>query len=221
MHKSYTAYRYALTRRRWLGGSISTVALAGIFGLAPARAARLALTPRQGAGPFYPIELPSDHDNDLVRFTGHDADAMGKVTHFMGRVLTQAGEPIAGARVDIWQCDANGRYHHPGDTRGRAPDNDFQGFGRTETDGAGAYHFRTIKPVPYPSRTPHIHFAVWAPGRETFVTQLYIDGEPGNAGDMLYRRIPAEAQPRVTVALVQAPEIEADALAGNFDIVIG
>ena len=221
MHKSDTAYRHALTRRRWLGGSLSTVALAGVFGFAPVWAAPLALTPRQGTGPFYPLELPSDHDSDLVRVTGHAARALGKITHVMGRVLTQSGEPIAGARVEIWQCDANGRYHHPGDIRGNAPDNDFQGFGRTETDGAGAYHFRTIKPVPYPSRTPHIHFAVWAPGRETFVTQLYIDGEPGNATDFLYRRILAEAQPRVTVALAPAPEIEADALAGIFDMVIG
>lgn len=221
MPMSDTAYRHALTRRRWLGGSISTVALAGLFRLAPVRAAPLALTPRQGAGPFYPIDLPSDHDGDLVRVTGHAARAMGQVTHVMGRVLTQAGEPIAGARTEIWQCDANGRYHHPGDTAGAAPDGDFQGFGRTETDAAGAYHFRTIKPVPYPSRTPHIHFAVWAPGRETFVTQLYIDGEPGNATDNLYRRLQPEAQSRVTVALAPAPEIEADALAAVFDIVIG
>ncbi len=208
------------TRRRWLGGSLSTVAIAGLYNLAPVRAAPLALTPRQGAGPFYPLELPSDYDSDLVKVAGHDARALGQVTHLTGRILSQDGAPIPGARVEIWQCDANGRYHHPGDTRGAALDDHFQAFGRTESAADGGYHFRTIKPVPYPGRTPHIHFAVWAPGSEAFVTQMYIEGEPGNATDNLYRRLSADARPRVTVPLASAPQIEADSLAAQFDLVI-
>jgi protocatechuate 3,4-dioxygenase beta subunit len=119
-------------------------------------AAGLVLTPRQTEGPFYPVELPTDRDSDLVRVTGADAQAMGQVAHVMGRVLDPRGRPVPGALVEIWQCDANGRYLHPGD-RGGPRDLRFQGYGQALTEAGGGYHFRTIRPVPYPGRTPHIH----------------------------------------------------------------
>src|SRR5207244_7389706 len=86
----------------------------------------------------------------------------------------------SGARVEIWQCDADGRYHNVRDGGGeRSRDDNFQGFGRTITDESGGYRFVTIRPVPYPGRTPHIHFAVIMPGQRRFVTQMYVEGEPG------------------------------------------
>jgi protocatechuate 3,4-dioxygenase beta subunit len=87
------------------------------------------------------------------------------------------------------------------------------------TTDDGSYRFRTIRPVPYPGRTPHIHFAIMAPGRPRLVTQMYVAGEPGNARDGVYLAIrdPA-ARARVTVAL--DPAQEPDALAGRFDIVL-
>ena len=55
---------------------------------------------------------------------------------------------------------ASGIYNHPGDDGQKRRDAAFQGYGRTTVDGEGRYAFRTIRPVAYPGRTPHIHFAV-------------------------------------------------------------
>jgi protocatechuate 3,4-dioxygenase beta subunit len=121
--------------------------------------------------------------------------------------------------VEIWQCDAMGRYRHPGDDRGPM-DEGFQGFGRVLTGADGAYRFRTIRPVAYPGRTPHIHFAVLAPGLRRFITQMYIEGEPGNARDFLLNSVrDPEARARLIVPLPPSAE-EPGALAGRFDIVL-
>jgi protocatechuate 3,4-dioxygenase beta subunit len=160
-------------------------------------------------------------DSDLVVLRGAEARAEGIVTHVMGRVLGLDGRPIPNATVEIWQCDARGRYLHPGDTGGRPRDSAFQGFGRAVSGGDGAYRFRTIRPVPYPGRTPHIHFAVMAPGRRELVTQMYVAGEPLNERDGLYRSIRDPGQrAAVTVRLENANGIESGALAGSFDIVL-
>src|SRR3954451_1049969 len=178
-------------------------------------------TPQQTAGPFYPVQFPEDIDNDLVQMRGVEAHAEGIVTHVMGRVLGTDGRPIPNATVEIWQCDARGRYLHPDDTGGRPRDSAFQGHGRAVSDADGAYRFRTIKPVPYPGRTPHIHFAVQAPERRELITQMYVAGEPGNARDDLYRAIRDPRQRAAeTVALEPANGIEDGALAGAFDLVL-
>ena len=181
---------------------------------------RLLPTPAQSAGPFYPLELPLDDDNDLTRVAGRDGVAAGRLTELSGRLLDLNGRPLADARIEIWQCDANGRYRHPGDRRRVAPDENFQGHGRTVTDSAGRYRFRTIRPVPYPGRTPHIHIAVSAPQSSPLVTQLYIRGEPGNTGDFLFNRIPAERAHLVQADFVAAsmPGVE---LQAEFDMVLG
>lgn len=210
-----------LSRRRLLDGALACAALTGLGGVMPALAA-LAPTPRQGEGPFYPVSLPLDADNDLVRVQGMAAAAQGTVTHVLGRVLDPSGRPVTGARVEIWQCDNNGRYHHPGDRNNAPLDDAFQGFGAMVTHEDGAYRFRTIRPVPYPGRTPHIHFAVLAPGHGRFVTQMYVAGEPGNAHDWLLNSVrDPQARARLIVALEPAPAIEAGALAARFDIVLG
>ncbi len=206
------------SRRRVLSVAAAGAGLGAITVCFPARAA-LSPTPRQTAGPFYPPDLPLDDDNDLVRVDGQAAAALGTVTHVGGRLLDLNGRAIDGARIEIWQCDANGRYLHPAD-RGGPRDAGFQGFGHAMTDGAGAYRFRTIRPVAYTGRTPHIHFAVRVPGGDPFVTQMYVAGDPGNAGDFLYNRLDPAARALVTVELAPAPELEADALAGTFDIVL-
>lgn len=217
-----TQPRLTLPRRRLLIGTAG--ALAGLAALpsAVARATALATTPRQTEGPFYPVELPSETDADLVRLTGADAKALGEVTHVTGRVLDRAGRPLPGALVEIWQCDANGRYLHPGDTGGRPRDPRFQGYGRALADTGGGYRFRTIRPVAYPGRTPHIHVKVLrqGDGRELLTTQMYVAGEASNARDGLYRRLDADERDRVTVELRPAPEVEGGALAGVFEIVV-
>ncbi|MFQ5776220.1 MAG: protocatechuate 3,4-dioxygenase subunit beta [Kiloniellaceae bacterium] len=205
------------TRRALLTGGL---ALAGLAAVRPATAALLP-TPRQTEGPFYPTRIPLDSDADLVRVAGRPAPAAGTVTHVFGRVLTEDGRPKAGVRVEVWQCDAFGRYHHPREPRGRADPN-FQGYGRVTAAADGAYRFRTIRPVPYPGRTPHIHFAVSGPGMGRLTTQMYVAGEPGNARDFVLNRVPdPRARASLIVALAPVPEIEAGALVGRFDIVLG
>jgi protocatechuate 3,4-dioxygenase beta subunit len=189
----------------------------------PAGAAELIATPPQTSGPFYPLSLPLDADNDLIVVKGRPERAAGTILHLAGRVLDADGRPVRGARVEIWQCDAFGVYHHSRDRRG-PPDANFQGFGYTIVDGLGAYRFRTIEPVPYPGRTPHIHFRIVGPGFEPLITQMYVAGQPLNQGDGLYRRLGAKAR-LVTVDLEPAPELELEAKSGakraTFDIVLG
>ncbi len=209
--------RFPMSRRHAVATGL---ALAAALAPGVAAAARLLATPYQSAGPFYPRELPLDTDTDLVRVRGRADRAEGRVLHLFGRLLDGAGRPLAGARVEIWQCDSRGVYHHPGDRRG-APDRGFQGYGQMSAGADGAYRFRTIRPVPYPGRTPHIHFAVSGSGLGRFTTQMYEKGHPLNDGDFVLGRTPAEDRGRLMVAFEPAPEIEADALKGRFDIVLG
>lgn len=203
------------SRRRLILG----VAALAVAGAAGANSARVP-TPRQTAGPFYPEELPLDHDNDLTRVAGARGAAKGRITDLSGRLLDLNGRPIRATRIEIWQCDANGRYHHPRDASGAPPDPAFQGFGRMQTDAEGRYRFRTIRPVPYPGRTPHIHIAVFPEFDEPFVTQLYVKGEARNATDFLFNRIPVERR-QLVVADFMAGRAGGAELEARFDIVIG
>lgn len=178
------------TRRALLG------TLSGLAGLAGMPAHAAIATPSATEGPFYPRRSMrfADIDNDLVKIASVVREAGGEIVHLRGRVLDRAGKPVAGARVEIWQCDANGRYLHTGDRDdgSRPRDPAFQGFGHHVTGADGVYAFRTIRPVAYPGRTPHIHVKVLA-GRTERTTQLYLAGEPRNNGDFLYLEMsPAE-----------------------------
>ncbi len=207
------------TRRRLMQSALSVAALGAA---APARAARLVRTPRQTAGPFYPDSFPLDSDNDLVQVEGREGRAQGTVAYLSGRVLDDQGRPVAGALVEIWQCDAHGRYHHPRDRGGRGQDPDFQGYGRTVAGDDGGYRFRTIKPVPYPGRTPHIHFAVSGAGLRPLTTQMYVAGHPLNQRDFVLNSIrDPQARASVIVPFVAAPEMEPGAVSATFDIVLG
>jgi protocatechuate 3,4-dioxygenase beta subunit len=148
-------------------------------------------TPRQTEGPFYPNKMPPDTDNDLLIINDKTSLADGTITHLTGRVVNLNGEPVRNAVVEIWQCDNNGRYLHTGDQNPAAMDISFQGFGRFLTGLTGEYYFRTIKPVPYPGRTPHIHFIVRHDDKRMLTTQLYIKGFPQNARDGIYRTLQA------------------------------
>ncbi len=143
-------------------------------------------TPSQTAGPFYPIDKPLDKDADLTRVRGRGKAAKGQIAHISGRILDVNGKPIEGARVEIWQANAHGRYAHPRD-RSEAPlDPDFQGYGIELTDAQGRYRFKTIKPGAYEARTPHIHVDIATPNRK-LTTQMYFPGEPLNDQDYILR----------------------------------
>ncbi|MBL8701904.1 MAG: intradiol ring-cleavage dioxygenase [Alphaproteobacteria bacterium] len=214
----------AIGRRHALRGGL-VVAVAGLSAAADgpaARAAARSATPRQTEGPFYPVDWSGDADADLVQVHGEAARATGRILHLRGRVVGLDGSPRAGARVEIWQCDAQGVYRHPRDERGgRRREPGFQGRGFCSADADGAYGFRTIRPVAYPGRTPHIHVKVTAPGHATLVTQAYVDGEPQNERDAVLNAIRDPRQrASVIMRLEPAERIEAGALAGLFDIVL-
>lgn len=198
------------TRRTFLlqAGAIAAAPLLAT----PALGADLPATPRMTEGPFYPRSFPADTDADLTRVAGRTGVAQGTPLDVTGRLLDRAGRPRAGRRIEIWQCDFTGSYHHVGEGDG---DPDFQGFGAVTTDAEGRYAFKTIKPVPYPGRTPHIHFTVVEGKRRTLTSQMFIEGEAGNARDGLYRYLGKDAA-LVTIKLEQ----RGAALAGALDIVV-
>ena len=167
-----------------------------VSGLAAAAVA----TPRASEGPFYPTPGMrfDDVDNDLVRIGDAVREAGGEIVRLGGRVVDSEGRPLAGARVEIWQCDVRGRYLHRGDAGGER-DPAFQGFGHDLTGADGRYSFRTIRPVPYGGRTPHIHVKVWIGRRERLTTQFYLPDHPRNALDWLYQRVPVDKRGLVTM----------------------
>src|SRR6516165_6611299 len=148
------------SRRGFLGAGLGAGLVLGsaAFTVRGAFVEQLTRTPRLTEGPFYPPKLPLDTDNDLLVINDNITPAVGEITHLSGRVLSQSGEPLRNVAVEIWQCDGNGVYIAQDDAEGR--DSNFQGFGRFLTGSTGEYYFRTIKPVPYPGRTPHIHVKV-------------------------------------------------------------
>lgn len=183
-------------------------------------------TPAQTTGPFYPVDWLGDADADLVRMTGEAAQAQDTVTHLRGRVLDTNGAPVPGALVEIWQCDARGHYRHPNDrqaNREATRDVAFQGRGRLAVGPDGGFAFRTIRPVAYPGRTPHIHVAVMAAGRRApLVTQLYVAGEPLNERDGLFNSLRDPRQrDAVLMQLEPANSIEPGSLLARRDIVLG
>jgi protocatechuate 3,4-dioxygenase beta subunit len=181
----------------------------------------LARTPRTTEGPFYPPKLPLDTDNDLIVINDAITPAVGEITHLTGRVLSASGEPIRNALVEIWQCDAKQVYLAQGPREGRG-DVNFQGFGRFATGSTGEYYFRTIKPVPYPGRTPHIHVKIKKGGKELLTTQLFINGHPQNKTDGVFRGIrdPLERE-LVLIEFKPVKDSRIGETSANFDIVIG
>jgi protocatechuate 3,4-dioxygenase, beta subunit len=207
------------TRRNFLG----TVAAGAIVtSTAGALAADLARTPAQTEGPFYPDHLPLDTDNDLIVINDGATPAVGEITHLTGRILDAGGEPIRGALVEIWQCDSNGAYLHSRTTNRDKRDGNFQGFGRFFTGPSGEYYFRPIKPVPYPGRTPHIHFMVKRKGQDSFTTQCYVKGHPQNERDFVFRAV-ADPKDKELLCADFAPikESKIGELAASFNIVLG
>lgn len=180
---------------------------------AQAQPARRA-TPGQTEGPFYPVEIPKDSDYDLLH-NGPLAYGRGQPSWVEGVVADLDGKPVRGAQVEIWQCDEAGHYHHPGD--GNRADAAFQGFGRVAVNADGQYRFRTIRPVAYSGRAPHVHVKVKLGTRHLLTTQLYVLGDPHNERDFVWRNLP-DAADRAAVTVAFAPV--ADGLRANFPIVV-
>jgi protocatechuate 3,4-dioxygenase, beta subunit len=195
---------------------------AALWATPGAFAEALTLTPPQTEGPFYPDHLPLDTDNDLLILNDSATPAIGEVTWLSGRVLDAAGQPIRNALVEIWQCDSHGAYLHSKSGNRASYDTHFQGFGRFLTGTTGEYLFRTIKPVPYVGRTPHIHYAVKMKGQEKWTTQCYIKGHEQNAKDGVWKGIKDPKQKAaVDVDFLPLPGSKAGELRATFDLVLG
>jgi len=208
------AHRLA-DRRRLILGTAATLAWPALVSSASSAQAqgRLAPTPAQTEGPFYPTGLDGDTDADLLRHGARNY-GHGQPLWLAGRVTDPAGRAVAGAMVEIWQCDHAGHYRHPGD--GNRADPAFQGFGRVTVARDGQYRFRTIRPVAYSGRTPHIHVKLRLGTRELLTTQLYVAGDPGNPSDSLWRRLAPEERAALTRPFVAG----SSGLAADFPIVV-
>jgi protocatechuate 3,4-dioxygenase, beta subunit len=185
-----------------------------------AMAEALTLTPAQTEGPFYPDRLPLDTDNDLLIIGDSRSPAVGEVTHLGGRIVDADGTPLRNALIEIWQVDGNGVYLHSR-SAGEKRDANFQGYGRFTTSSSGEYYFRTVKPVAYPGRTPHIHVMVSRHGKPLLTTQLYVRGESRNERDGVFRNIRDQRQRESVLVDFKPLERAAGELTASFDIVLG
>lgn len=203
----------SLPRRRLvLAAGAAALALPRLMLAAPAAT----VLPPMAEGPFYPRPdwraggpFAGDWDADLTRVQrgGRVRVAAGEHLALGLQLRDSAGRAIDGAQVEIWQCDTRGRYRHPRD--GGTPadvDEGFQGYGEARTAGGGDASFRTIRPAPYLGRTPHIHLKLRHPSFGELTSQLFVDGDAGNAGDFLWRRLAAAERQALGLKLQPASE---------------
>jgi protocatechuate 3,4-dioxygenase, beta subunit len=198
------------------------IALASsLFAVPGAFAEELIRTPRQTEGPFYPDKLPLDTDNDLLVINDGLTPGVGDISYVSGRILDAKGDPVRNAVVEIWQCDNHGAYLHSKTDNSAKRDRNFQGFGRFVTGSTGEYLFRTIKPVPYPGRAPHIHYKIKRGGKELLTTQCYIKGHPGNEKDGIWKNLKERERASVTVDFAPLKDSRIGELTARFDLVLG
>jgi protocatechuate 3,4-dioxygenase, beta subunit len=180
------------------------------------------LTPPEIEGPFFPANTNVERDADLTRLAGRSQRAAGQVMELAGKVLDAKGRPVAGARIELWQANAAGRYDHPRDnTNPAALDPNFQGYALLVSGPDGGFRVTTIKPAGYnvPQigvRTPHLHWKVEA-GARSLSTQSYFPGEPLNDSDALMRRM---GEPSRALIARKAQATEAGALGFAWEIVL-
>ncbi|MCA9259356.1 MAG: intradiol ring-cleavage dioxygenase [Planctomycetales bacterium] len=212
--------RFAFSSRRrfiqhlaWTGAALS---VPGAF------AEALTQTPPQTEGPFYPDRLPLDTDNDLLIVNDAITPAVGEVTHLGGQIMDSGGNPLRNVVIEIWQVDGKGVYLHSGSGGADRRDGNFQGYGRFLTGAKGEYYFRTIKPIAYPGRTPHIHVKVRRGDKTLLTTQLYVKGEPQNQRDGILQGIrDAQARESVLVDFKPLQNSTLGELQAQFNIVLG
>ena len=164
---------------------------------------------------------------DLTR--AGKGEALGQRIILTGRLLDGDGRPVPDTLVEIWQCNAAGRYLHRNDQHDAPLDPNFTGEGRALTDGNGEYRFLTIKPGSYPWRNTgnawrpaHIHFSLFGPAYATrLITQMYFPGDPLLAYDPIFNGVPDEAARRRLISAydpdLSQPEY---ALGYRFDVVL-
>jgi protocatechuate 3,4-dioxygenase beta subunit len=145
--------------------------------------------------PVYGHEDIGEFDHDLTRNAVSNGAPLGERIIVTGRVLDARGRPVRHTLVEVWQCNAAGRYVHRADQHDAPLDPNFLGAGRTLTDAEGRYRFLTIRPGAYPWgnhpnawRPAHIHFSLFGEHfASRLVTQMYFPGDPLLALDPIYQ----------------------------------
>jgi len=178
-------------------------------------------------GPTFEEAWAGPEATDLTR--QHKEEPLGERIIVAGRVLDEDGRPVPGTLVELWQCNAAGRYHHPVDQHDAPLDPNFTGAGQVVTDASGNYRFVTIKPGAYPWRNTHnawraahIHFSVFGPAFATrIITQMYFPGDPLMGYDPIYQST-ADPVARERLVARYDPELsEAEwALGYRWDLVL-
>jgi protocatechuate 3,4-dioxygenase beta subunit len=183
-------------------------------------------TPSELTGPADVLKRLKPLRGDLA---GHGAKrAIGQLIHLRTRIVDEDGAPVSGAAVEIWHCNAAGKYIHPNDTHDAPADPNFYGAARMVASDSGLIELRTIKPGAYPVpdsvwwRPPHVHFSVW--GRvwlSRLVTQMFFPGEPLNDTDAVLQAIrDPEARSRSIARLAPTQQGPENALVYDYQIVV-
>lgn len=150
--------------------------------------------PSQTAGPFFHLGCTERHS--VARLVA--ADTPGERIRIICRVLDGEGAPVDDAMIELWQADAEGKYHHSEDARWKPPGSAFLGFGRLATDAGGVCAFETVRPGRVPGhgsalQAPHINVSVFARGLlQRLATRIYFAGGPANKEDPILALVPAE-----------------------------
>ena len=186
------------------------------------------LTESELRGPGPTLSAVTPEDADLTRNAGTDGEAIGQRIVVTGRVLDERGRPIPRTLVEVWQCNAAGRYLHRRDQWPAPLDPNFLGIGRCLTDDAGVYRFLTIRPGAYPWknhpnawRPAHIHFSLFGdalPSR--LVTQMYFPDDPLLGLDPILSAVPEAVRPRLIARYDHAVTEPEWALGYVWDIVL-
>jgi protocatechuate 3,4-dioxygenase beta subunit len=178
-------------------------------------------------GPIYGHGDIGETDNDLTR--QHAGEPLGERIIVTGRVLDDNGRPVPDTLLEVWQCNAAGRYKHRVDQHPAPLDPNFTGAGRTVTDADGNYRFVTIKPGAYPWgnhpnawRPAHIHFSVFGTAFITrLVTQMYFPNDPLFPFDPIFNSIPDEKARQRLISKFEMDLTQPDwALAYRFNIIL-
>jgi protocatechuate 3,4-dioxygenase beta subunit len=197
----------------------------------PARAPLQRLVPLlQGAAELsvarFPGSILKPNDIDLTRQSS--GEPLGQRIVVSGRVIDEDGQPVRNSLLEVWQCNAAGRYFHSRDQHDAPLDPHFHGFGKMFSDGQGHYRFVTIKPGAYPWgnhpnawRPAHIHFSLFGNAyAQRLVTQMYFPDDPLFPYDPIYNSVPAQARGRLVSQFDMGLTVEGVALGFRFDIVL-
>ena len=203
------------------------------YGSTPLRAPRRPLVPiahslAELTQPVYGHEDIGPLDADLTRNAARNGAPLGERIVVTGRVLDERGRPVRHTLVELWQCNAAGRYVHKVDTHDAPLDPNFLGAGRALTDAEGRYRFLTIKPGAYPWgnhpnawRPNHIHFSLFGEHfASRLVTQMYFPGDPLLELDPIYRSTPEGVRERLVSRFDLGVTEPGFALGYVFDIVL-